>query len=187
MLRSLAVVSLLFLSQAATLAAQAPSSTKPATAKADYSQEGFVIEQVTRKEKFENEGTSSSSDTARVKIQSEAGVQRYGLLSFSYASATGSFAIDYVRARKPDGSVVETPAENVQDMAAQITREAPSYSDLHEKHVAVKGLSVRGHRSRRAVRDQRAGCADGEDQERYRSTRDRQRGRLSRLHVARKP
>src|SRR5437016_8182942 len=26
--------------------------------------------------------------------------------------------------------------------AAQITREAPFYSDLHEKHVAVKGLSV---------------------------------------------
>ena len=142
MLRSLAVVSLLFLPQAATLAAQAPSSAKPATAKADYSQEGFVIEQVTRKEKFENDGTSCSSDTARVKIQSEAGVQRYGLLSFSYASATGSFTIDYVRVRKSDGSVVETPPENVQDMAAQITREAPFYSDLHEKHVAVKGLSV---------------------------------------------
>ena len=64
------------------------------------------------------------------------------MLSFSYPSATGTFEIDYVRVRKPDGSIVETPPENVQDMAAQITREAPFYSDLHEKHVAVKGLSV---------------------------------------------
>ena len=47
-----------------------------------------------------------------------------------------------MRVRKPDGSVVETPPENVQDMAAEITRQAPFYSDLHEKHVAVKGLSV---------------------------------------------
>jgi len=48
----------------------------------------------------------------------------------------------YVRVRKPDGSVVETPPENVQEMAAQVTHQAPFYSDLHEKHVAVKGLSV---------------------------------------------
>ena len=44
--------------------------------------------------------------------------------------------------QKADGSMVPTPAENTQDMAAQITREAPFYSDLREKHVAVKGLGV---------------------------------------------
>lgn len=38
--------------------------------------------------------------------------------------------------------MVETPPENVQDMAAEITRQAPLYSDLHQKHIAVKGLSV---------------------------------------------
>ncbi len=101
-----------------------------------------MIEQFTQKEKFENDGTSVREDSARIRIQSEAGVQQYGLLSFSYASGTGTFEISYVRVRKPDGSVVETPAESVQDMAAEITRQAPFYSDLHEKHVAVKGLSV---------------------------------------------
>src|SRR5882724_6175973 len=142
MLRFLSVFCLLLVSLAASLAAQAPSALKPSTSQTDYSQEGFVIEQVTHKEKFENDGTSSSANTARVKIQSEAGVQRYGLLGFSYPSATGTFEIEYVRVHKPDGSVVETPPENVQDMVAQITREAPFYSDLHEKQVAVKGLSV---------------------------------------------
>ena len=57
-------------------------------------------------------------------------------------SGTGTFEMAYVRVRKPDGSVVETPPENVQEMAAQVTHQAPFYSDLHEKHVAVKGLSV---------------------------------------------
>lgn len=114
----------------------------PGAAKTDHSQEAFIIEQFYRKQKFENDGTSSREDTERIRIQSDAGVQQYGLLSFSYASGTGTFEIVYVRARKPDGSVVETPPENVQDMAADITRSAPFYSDLHEKHVAVKGLGI---------------------------------------------
>ena len=108
MLRALGVLSLLCFSLAPGLVAQAPSS-KPDPAKADYSKEGFVIEQFSRKQRFENDGTSSRQDTARVHIQSEAGAQRYGLLSFSYPSATGTFEIGYVRVRKPDGSVVETP------------------------------------------------------------------------------
>ena len=44
--------------------------------------------------------------------------------------------------RKPDGSVVKTPDYNVQDMPGDVTRSAPLYSDIHEKHIAVKGLAV---------------------------------------------
>ena len=136
-------MSVLFLPLAASLVAQTPSpSSKPNTPKADYSQEAFVVEQFSHKEKFENDGTSSQEETARVRVQSEAGVQRYGVLTFAYASGTSTFDIAYVRVRKPDGSVVETPPENVQDMAADITRQAPLYSDLHQKHIAVKGLSA---------------------------------------------
>jgi len=142
MLKSFGALSLLVLFLVSGMGAQAVSSTKPDASKVDHSQEALVIEQFSRKEKFENDGTSFREDTARVRIQSEAGVQQYGVLRFSYASGTGTFEIGYVRVRKPDGSVVETPQENVQDMAAEITREAPFYSDLHEKHVAVKGLSV---------------------------------------------
>lgn len=108
----------------------------------DHAQEAFVIEQYIRQVKVENDGTSTRVDTERVRIQSDAGVQRYGLLTLSYASAIGSFEIDHVRVRKPNGTVVDTPAENIQDMPAPITRDAPYYSDLREKHVAVKGLGV---------------------------------------------
>jgi tetratricopeptide (TPR) repeat protein len=145
MLKRLGVVSIfsLFLSSipAAATVGQAQQAA-PDSSNADHSQEAIVIEQFSRKERFENDGTSLREDTARIRIQAEAGVQQYGVLSFSYASGTGTFEVEYVRVRKPDGSVVETPPENVQDMTAQITREAPFYSDLHEKHVAVKGLSA---------------------------------------------
>lgn len=142
MLRFPSCLTVTLLSLASFLHAQSSSPAKSAATNTDYSQEGFIVEQSSHKEKFENDGTSSSEDEGRVRIQSEAGVQRYGLLTFSYPSATGTFQIDFVRVRKPDGSSVETPPENMQDMPAQITREAPFYSDLHEKHVAVKGLSV---------------------------------------------
>jgi tetratricopeptide (TPR) repeat protein len=110
--------------------------------KPDYSKEAFVVEQTSTRIVFENDGTGTRESSARIRIQSDAGVQRYGLLSFPYQNSTENIEVDYVRVRKPDGTVVSTPAENTQDMAAEITRQAPFYSDLREKHVAVKGLSV---------------------------------------------
>jgi tetratricopeptide (TPR) repeat protein len=122
--------------------AVAQTPDKSPTPKPDYSQEAVVLEQAILKLKFENDGTSVQENYARVRVQSDAGVQHFGLLAFSYESGTGSLDIDYVRVRKPDGSVIDTPPENIQDMPSEITRSAPFYSDLHEKHIAVKGLSV---------------------------------------------
>jgi len=141
MFRRSAIRLLLLLSTSFAAVGQA-SPAKSSASDDDHSSEAFVIEQFQRKEIFENDGTSSRQDFGRIKIQSEAGVQHYGVLTFSYASGTGSLEIVSVRVHKPDGSVVQTPPENVQDMAAEITREAPFYSDLHEKHIAVKGLSA---------------------------------------------
>lgn len=121
-------------------AARAPEKTPPS--KPDYSQEAAVVEQVAVKVKFENDGTSSQENSATIRVQSEAGVQSYGLLTFSYASGIGTFDIDYIRVLKPDGSLILTPLDSVQDMPSEITRQAPFYSDLREKHAAVKGLSI---------------------------------------------
>jgi hypothetical protein len=63
-----------------------------------------------------------------------------GLLSLPFQAAAQTVTIDYVRVLKGDGSTVTTPPENVQDLDAEITRSAPFYSDLREKHIAVKGL-----------------------------------------------
>jgi tetratricopeptide (TPR) repeat protein len=110
------------------------------TGKTDYSQEAAVIEDITTKVAFENDGKYARRQTTRVRVQTDAGIQAWGLLKFSYQSGTQSIEVAYVRVRKPDGTVINTPEDNVQDLDAEITRSAPFYSDLREKHVAVKGL-----------------------------------------------
>lgn len=141
MLKTCIATSLALLFFAATaVQAQAPERTP--NPKTDYSQEAYVVEQFMQKVKFENDGTAVQEVSARVRIQSDAGLQRYGLLAFEYASGTGSFDIEYVRVSKADGTTVETPSENIQDMPQEITRQAPFYSDLREKHVAVKGIAI---------------------------------------------
>ena len=120
------------------LAAQTPASA----AKHDYAAEAFVIEDQLTRMVFENSGNYRRELTARLRIQSGAGVQRFSVLTFPYQGATETLEIGYVRVRKPDGTVVTTTADSYQDMPSEITRQAPFYSDLREKHVAVKGLAV---------------------------------------------
>ncbi|MFZ0293420.1 MAG: DUF3857 domain-containing protein, partial [Candidatus Sulfotelmatobacter sp.] len=109
-------------------------------AKSDYSQEAAIIEETSTKIAFDNDGKFTHEQTSRVRVQTDAGVQQWGLLTFPFQSATQTVEIDYVRVHKPDGSTQITPPDNVQDLDAEITRSAPFYSDLREKHVAVKGL-----------------------------------------------
>jgi len=116
-------------------------SAKP-TPDADYSKEAYVAEKITSKVMFENDGTYTAESTIRFRIQSQAGVKAAGLLAIPYASAVTTLDLLYVRVIKPDQRIVQTPIENVLDMPSQITQAAPFYSDLKEKHVAVKGLEV---------------------------------------------
>lgn len=118
-------------------------SQQPATApttKSDYSQEAAIVEDMTTKLAFQDSGSFTRQQTSTVRILSDTGVKDWGLLSLPYQSATQTVEIDYVRVRKPDGSIVLTPSDNVQDLDSEITRAAPFYSDLREKHIAVKGL-----------------------------------------------
>jgi tetratricopeptide (TPR) repeat protein/transglutaminase-like putative cysteine protease len=112
------------------------------TKAADYSKEAVVIERISNKIVFENDGTSSEQSSARVRIQSQAGLQQFGILNFPYASATSTLEVVYVRAIKPDGRIVQTPSENILEMPADITRQAPFYSDVKVYQVAVKGLEI---------------------------------------------
>ncbi|HEY6443288.1 MAG TPA: DUF3857 domain-containing protein [Candidatus Acidoferrales bacterium] len=108
----------------------------------DYSNEAYVIESRSTQTTFEDDGTSDTIVKTRVRIQSQAGVQGFGVVTLPYASATSTIVAIHVRVIKPDGRVVETPAENALDMPADITRQAPFYSDLKEMQIAVKGIEV---------------------------------------------
>ena len=106
----------------------------------DYSQEAVVIEQLGTTYRFERDGTGKRELTLRAKVQSDAGVERFGQLIFGYSSANEKLEMDYVRVRKSDGTVVNASTSDIQDLSAPIAREAPIYTDSRQKHITVPGL-----------------------------------------------
>src|ERR1041384_5158924 len=114
--------------------------TEAAKQKSDYSQEAVVVEQFSTAYRFERDGTGQREATLRVKVQSDAGVERFGQLVFGYSSANEKLDMDYVRVRKADGTVVNAAASDIQDLTAPVAREAPIYTDLRQKHITVPGL-----------------------------------------------
>ena len=129
---------------AAPLTSRSQTPAKPAEAAkqkpADYSQEAVVVEQVSTAYRFEPDGTGKRELSLRVKVQSDAGVERFGQLIFGYSSANEKLDMDFVRVRKADGTVVNAAAGDIQDLTAPVAREAPIYTDLRQKHITVPGL-----------------------------------------------
>jgi tetratricopeptide (TPR) repeat protein/transglutaminase-like putative cysteine protease len=118
----------------------ADTVSKPEDAKHDYSQEGFVVEQYRSRYRFESDGTGRKETVARIRVQSEAGVQQWGQIQVGYNSANERVEIAYVRVVKADGSVVKAGDDAVQDLTAPVEREAPVYTDYRQKHITVPGL-----------------------------------------------
>ena len=140
-----ALLCLLFSASILSAQTSAPGSSansSKAQSKPDLSQEAAIIEQLDTILSYEADGTGKSDNSSRIRLQSSAGVQQYGLLTFPYQKNFQELTINYVRARKPDGTVINTSLDDVQDLESEITRAAPFYSDLREKHVAVKGLAI---------------------------------------------
>jgi tetratricopeptide (TPR) repeat protein len=107
---------------------------------ADYSKEPFVIETLATNVEFADDGTSTREQSVIVRVQSESAVRQFGILSFAYKAASEHVDVIYIRVRKPDGTVMTTPAADLQDLSSEATRVAPSYSDSHEMEVPVKAL-----------------------------------------------
>src|ERR1017187_355516 len=122
------------------LSAFAQTAAKKDAASQDFSKEGAVIEQWTTRVTFQSDGTSTRDFRARVRIQSDAGVQQYGILRLPYQASVERIEVQDIKVTSPNGSVVITPLDSIQDVTSELYREAPLYSDLREKHVAVKGL-----------------------------------------------
>ena len=91
----------------------------------DFAKEAYVIERLYSRIKAEADGNATRELTAEVKVLAEAGVKGFAVLNFVYTSDNEIVEIDYVRVRKPDGSLVKTPDYNIQDMPGEVTRTAP--------------------------------------------------------------
>jgi tetratricopeptide (TPR) repeat protein len=120
--------------------AAAAADTTPDSKPQDYSQESFVIEQMHSRYRFEADGTGRKETIARIRVQSEAGVQQWGQLLEGYNSANERIEISYVRVLKADGTVVKAGDDAVQDLSPPVEQEAPVYTDYRQKHITVPGL-----------------------------------------------
>ena len=139
---ALLLIGIAFSSARAQPQGQDKGNATPPSAPPDFSKEAYIIEHVTTRIAAEGDGSEMREVSAEVKMLADAGVKKFAVLDFTYTSANEVVEIDYVRVRKPDGTVVKTPDYNIQDMPGEVTRTAPMYSDIHEKHVAVKGLGA---------------------------------------------
>ena len=140
MLRPLVFLSLVLAACAAVAQVPAPPSTPIPDKLPDHSQESYVVEKLRTAYRFENDGTGRREISARVKIQSEAGVEQWGQLIVGYNSANEQVEIPYVRVLKADGSTVTAQPDAVQDLSIPLEKEAPVYTDYRQKHVTVPGL-----------------------------------------------
>jgi tetratricopeptide (TPR) repeat protein len=122
--------------------AQAPAAS-PATSPAvdPYRNEAVVVERSETTYRMHADGTGERDLHVIVRVQSDSAVQQFGVLTFGYAAANETPVIKFVRVHKSDGSTVETPVSDAIDMPADVSREAPLYSDLKEKHIPVRSLS----------------------------------------------
>lgn len=112
------------------------------SANSEYASESHIVEKSTVLWKFQSDGTNRHEISASIRVQSSVAVQRFGILTFQYEKSYETMEVDYVRVRKPDGSVVTTPPDDIQDTPAKVAQLAPYYTDQREKQVPVKGLAI---------------------------------------------
>lgn len=140
----LAATSLLSAQTPATTSAPAtiaPANSDPAVL-SDPSKEARIWQHLVTRIRMEADGTGTRTTEARARIQAPAAVKEMAVLKFAYTAMNQQIDIEHVQVTKPDGSIVVTPAYNVQDLPAAVSQTAPMYSDVHEKHVTVKALGV---------------------------------------------
>jgi tetratricopeptide (TPR) repeat protein len=118
------------------------SAAKPAAKPLDTSSEPYVYETVRGFLRYENDGTGALERKVRVRVQSSLGVEKLGQLVLSYNSANERLDVVSVRVIKPDGKIIVTGPDSVQDLSAPVAIQAPMYSDARQKHVTVAGLSA---------------------------------------------
>lgn len=120
-----------------------PSPNRPAsTDQPLFAGEPYIIESLQNKIRFEPDGKGERDLLLRLRVQSESAIREFGLLVYPYSASFENLDVLFVRVRKPDGTTVETPASDIQELDSAVSREAPMYTDQREKHIAVKSLGV---------------------------------------------
>jgi tetratricopeptide (TPR) repeat protein len=145
-MRSIVFLGLLFVlpfsawGQGSTTAGAKASDNSAKTDK--YAAESVVHERANTLYRYAADGTGLREITLVSRMQSEAAARQFGVVVFPFAGNNERVEIEYVRVRKPDGTIVETPVSDAQEMPLEVTRQAPFYSDLKEKQIPVRNLRM---------------------------------------------
>src|SRR5438105_4544627 len=124
----------------AGLAAAAALLSPQQSSRPDYAQQPLVSERLYQRVRFEADGTGRRDLRVRVRVQTEAGVQALGEITYDYNSAEETLLIDSVLVHKAGGTTVAAGPDAVQDVTAPVARLAPVYSDLRNKILTVPSL-----------------------------------------------
>jgi hypothetical protein len=111
----------------------------------DYSAEPLVIEHVEHIDTMAADDTGVRQITFAARVNSDATVRQLGILNIPYASSSERVELVYVRVRRPDGSLTETPLTGAIEMPTPVTTAAPFYSDLKELQIPVRNLRAGDH------------------------------------------
>ncbi|MEO8481015.1 MAG: DUF3857 domain-containing protein [Acidobacteriota bacterium] len=122
-------------------AAQAPPPPQ-APATADLSQEAAVIVRLAVTTTFDRQGTATRDGDVRVRVQNAGALKEAGTVAIPYSRELDTLDVRYVRVRKPNGTVIETPVSSAIEVPAEITTAAPMYSDVYLRNINVQGLEV---------------------------------------------
>lgn len=109
-------------------------------ADSQYANEGAIVEDVEVHYRYNEDGTGTYRKHVLVKVKDEAGARAFSVLPIEYASKTESAQMVTVTVTHPDGTKVVTPASDDMTLPAQVTQQAPLYSDLEILQVPVRGL-----------------------------------------------
>lgn len=134
-----ALLCLPFIASAQTAAPKAgsnPAVTDP------YAAEPLVIVRLETVTDMHADGTGSTTRTVVARVQSEATLKQFSVISVPFASGSQKVEFLYARVRHADGTVTETPPSDVMEQPEAVTREAPFYSDLKDAQLPIKGLRV---------------------------------------------
>jgi transglutaminase-like putative cysteine protease len=149
-----ALLTILFLSAAVAASAQAPKITpagdpsvnsdtiyKLRVDPKDYTDQPYVFLLDDGVERYEMDGSGSSTYRQVVQILTPEGAEQWGERSFGYSPARQKLTVNWVRVLDSAGKVISSKPVHEQESLAPVAMEAPVYTDRMVHRVSLGGLA----------------------------------------------
>ncbi len=129
-----------FVGQSTPPPAHAVPAKQVLSIKPSYAAEAAVVQQSDTTFQYNGDGTGAEEVHVRVKVQNDAGVRQFAVLTATYASHTQTAQVENITVTHADGTTTVTPLSDAMMLPAQVTQEAPLYSDIQLLQIPVRGL-----------------------------------------------